>query len=166
MKYLKSLAALALPVVAAMSLGVPANAAPSNDPQLLTPGAGDTGSDSRAGSPGTTALVSYIYNGTSVPLGVIYARDGNYKYGNYDEILPAYSRTDGSPLYWNQVDGVYIGPGYCAEMYRWDNANPGWWYHWWSINGNPRGVVKWTTAAQDPYNPGTRRYEVRDVRRC
>lgn len=120
MKNLRRLTALALPVVAAMLLGVPANAAWSNGSST---GAGDRGSASHADSPGTMAVRSYIYNGSGyLSFGVIYARDGDYKYPKYDAVLPPVRRTDGSPLYWDRAEGFYVGAGYCAWLSYWNGS--------------------------------------------
>jgi hypothetical protein len=111
MKFLKRLAVLALPVaVAAVSMGIPAGAAPT------------TASAARTG-PSAAASTSYLYNGGSVAVGVMYDFDGAYLQGNYDFILQPGQRTD-SAFRWDHVGGYYIGPGYCAMLYNYQNG--GW----------------------------------------
>jgi hypothetical protein len=95
MRILRRLAVLVLPVVVLMSLGTPAHA----------------------------ALSAYITNAASsgIGIGVIHKWDGSYVHGRYDAILPAGQRTD-QYLGWEQADGFYIGPGYCAHLYLHDGT--------------------------------------------
>ncbi|MFG1942312.1 hypothetical protein [Nonomuraea sp. NPDC048826] len=104
MRYLKSLAALALAAFAVMSLAAPANAQPARDLGF-----------------------SYIYNKpeNAIGIGVIYKWEGS---PNYHAILPAGKRTD-SYLGWQVAQGFYIGPGYCADPYYYANGR----WHWYGV---------------------------------
>jgi hypothetical protein len=111
MKHLTKLAVLALPVVAAISLGAPAAATPSAD------------SPSRADSSGTAAVISYISNQTTIGIGVMHVRDGRYDMGAYDAILPSGQRTD-TYFGWVSGEGVYVGSGGCVKLRYWTGS--GW----------------------------------------
>ncbi|TDD12082.1 hypothetical protein E1292_02890 [Nonomuraea deserti] len=147
MKYLKRLAVLALPVVVAVSLGVPASAAPK---------AGDTRSASHSGSSAAAKLESYIYNGTGLSVGVAYLFDNQYLNGTYDLLLPSGTRTD-TRLGWMKAEAVYIGPGYCASTAFWDDE-------WWPGTR----IVGPRTWYLEQNIPGQEiaRWEIRSVYRC
>jgi hypothetical protein len=111
MKFLRKLAVLVLPVVAAITLVGPASAAPT------------TGSASSTGS-SATALEGYIYNRWSRGLGVIstWRGLGNlYDLQLYDAVLPSKRRTD-TAFGWSRAQGYYIGPGYCAAVWGWTGS--------------------------------------------
>ncbi|MFF3713970.1 hypothetical protein [Streptomyces phaeochromogenes] len=150
----KRLATLALPVVAAMALGFPASAAPNTTTQVLVAEAGDTSSASGAAvSP--QALTSYISNENDIGIGV----SQNNTPPLYEAILPGHRRTDGSPLGWDHAYSFYIGPGYCADAWYWQNN--GWRF-------DPRNTVKGSKEAQIVAIPGeaVARWAVRNVRVC
>ncbi|GAA3802218.1 hypothetical protein GCM10023083_41620 [Streptomyces phyllanthi] len=153
---------LALPVVAAMSLGVPASAAPGTSTQVqvqvqvLVAGAGGTASASGAGAAvSPQAVTSYISNENDIGIGV----SQNNTPPLYEAILPGHRRTDGSPLGWNHAYSFYIGPGYCADAWYWQNN--GWRF-------DPRNTVKGSKEAQIVAIPGeaVARWAVRNVRAC
>ncbi|MDG5808954.1 hypothetical protein P9869_41330 [Streptomyces ossamyceticus] len=150
----KRLAVLASPVVAAMALSVPASAAPATSTQVLVAGAGDTASASGAAvSP--QAVTSYISNENDIGIGV----SRNNTSPLYEAILPGHRRTDGSPLRWDHAYSFYIGPGYCADAWYWQNN--GWRF-------DPRNTVKGSKEAQIVAIPGetVARWAVRNVRAC
>jgi hypothetical protein len=153
----KRLAVLALPVVAAMSLGVPATAAPSTDTRVVVAEASDTGSTADARSAVTPqALVSYISNENNIGIGVSRIDRGQ----NYDAILQPHRRTDGPPLNWDRAQAFYIGAGYCADA----------WYYQGGWKPSPtaqnvRGPVVVRTQ-QSISGEATARWAVRDVERC
>ena len=106
MKYRIRLAVLALAVVTAVSLSVPA----SGSSQSVAP-----------------AVDSYLYNDRHNPgVGVIHVWDGDYTYGQYDAVLPPDRRTDGTPLHWTQVEGFYIGAGYCGRLWIFNSISNNW----------------------------------------
>ncbi|MDG4784634.1 hypothetical protein O7626_01565 [Micromonospora sp. WMMD1102] len=153
MKYLSRLAVLALPVVAAVSLGVAASAAPGTGSQLLAPASGDTGSASRSGSSVAAVPRSYISNVSAiVSIGVIKDRDGSYAKGSYDALLPVDRRTD-SYLDWDHAQGFYIGPGFCADLFSWNGST---WISsgtvgsgtWWPDQTLPgQSIARWEVLA-------------------
>ncbi|GAA4606501.1 hypothetical protein BJY16_005863 [Actinoplanes octamycinicus] len=102
---------------------------------------------------------NYVYNGSSLGLGVMHLFDGHYGSGKYDQVLPAYQRSDVRFPTWSTTEGVYIGPGYCAQIsVRW-NANLEW-------NRNPdiRGPIQLYT---DPgYYWKVVQYKARSASSC
>jgi hypothetical protein len=145
MKYIKWFAVLGLSI-AAMSLGTPAHAAPSN--VLPSPVPYDAGSAPRANVSPTAVLESYIYNKSSIGHGVISTFDGTYDSGIYDAILPPGWRTD-THFRWMNAHGVYVGPGGCVRFYVWNGAdwvNRGRGEHGhWALGPYPTqgGVTRW-----------------------
>jgi hypothetical protein len=153
MKYLRRLAALVLPVVAVLSVGVSASAAPNTATpgkvmEWRVPGAGPSSSAA------LRAPVSYIYNGNNIGIGVAYEWRGQ---GAYDAILPAFRRTDGNPLYWNKAEVFYIGPGHCADGYYWQAGE----WRWYPVQA--RGPIT-VRVGQDIWGESVARWAVRDHR--
>lgn len=74
-------------------------------------------------SPHATSFTNYILNGSSsnVGLGVIHVRDGNYTFGNYDEVLQVGTDTN-LAFGWATTAGWYTGPGYCTQQLRSDDG--------------------------------------------
>ncbi|MFC4464634.1 hypothetical protein ACFPH6_08705 [Streptomyces xiangluensis] len=154
----KRLAVLALPVIAAMSLGVPASAAPNTDTRVVVAEASDTGSASDARSAVTPqALVSYISNENSIGIGVTRIDRGQ----NYDAILQPHRRTDQSPLNWDRAQAFYIGAGYCADA--WFFQGSGW--HPSPTAQDVRGPAVVRTQQSIP-GQAVARWAVRDVKGC
>jgi hypothetical protein len=143
MKSLRRLAALVLPIVAAISLGAPASATPS--------------------ATAVMAPVSYISNETGIGIGV---KNNTNQSPIYDAILPAHRRTDGSPLGWSQATAFYIGPGYCAVYRYWQNGA------WRPANGyaanapGAAGVGLRVWVAQSIAGETTARWAVQSIRAC
>jgi hypothetical protein len=69
------------------------------------------------------ATRNFIVNASAIVLGVIHVRDGSYRHGTYDSILPAEKSTD-VYLGWPGAAGWYTGPGYCTAQWRSDNGGP------------------------------------------
>lgn len=136
MKSLRRLAALVVPIVAAISLGAPASAT------------------------AVMAPVSYISNETGIGIGVKNNTNANPL---YDAILPAHRRTDGSPLGWSQATAFYIGPGYCAVYRYWQNGawRPS---NGLPANAGTTGVRVWVD--QSIAGETTARWAVQSIRAC
>lgn len=136
MRDLRRFAVLALAVVTAMSLGVPASAATNAGSQSLAPEAADP--------------VSYIWNHSSsqAGIGVMNVWDGSYVHGLYDAALPVNQRTD-THFGWARAEGIYVGPGYCADLWFFNGSvwqygtthGPGQWRVSQSIPG--QNVARW-----------------------
>jgi hypothetical protein len=150
MKLPRCLVVVVSSVAAAVSLGVPAPAAPSVDTRSPVSEADDTVSAARAGAPCVIILSSYVSNETNVGIGVQEYPGTGY----YDRILPPGQRTD-SAFCWPGVASFYIGPGYCAEAYYWNGT-------WW--------VFKKTVRNEEYALPDTGqdidRWAVRNLRAC
>ncbi|MFJ7046804.1 hypothetical protein ACIQVC_25895 [Streptomyces sp. NPDC101112] len=147
---------LALPVIAMMSLGVPASAAPTTNTQVLMVETGDTSSASGADAGvAPLAVTSYISNENNIGIGV----SKNNTPEPYQAILPGHRRTDGSPLYWDHAHSFYIGPGYCAQAWYWQNNA-------WRLD--PRNTLRGPVEAQIVPISGesVARWAVRYVRAC
>ncbi|MEU8230673.1 hypothetical protein AB0C12_13845 [Actinoplanes sp. NPDC048967] len=61
-----------------------------------------------------------ILNGSSVGIGVLY----DYRSSGYDEVLPSGAYT--TSLGWPHAGGVYIGSGYCAQRWTWNESQGKW----------------------------------------
>ncbi|MFE2758215.1 hypothetical protein ACFXGA_40080 [Actinosynnema sp. NPDC059335] len=116
----RRLVLLFLPVVAATSLAVPANAEPGAPARWLAVAADGTASIADAGpAVAPLALTSYISNETANGIGV--SRDDVA--GNYQAILAGHRRTDDAPLNWSRAMSFYVGPGYCVDAwFYWNGA--------------------------------------------
>jgi hypothetical protein len=145
MKYLKRSAVLALPVVAAVSLGVPASAAPATNPA----------SSVRACNPGAT---SYISNQGGFGIGVIESWDGpgqRYGQGLYDAVLPVGQRTD-CAFGWVRAEGYYLGAGVCAALRTTNSRNE--WYEYGRVGPGPLQLPR------DNFGRSVERWEVNQYR--
>ncbi|MFE0254672.1 hypothetical protein [Streptomyces sp. NPDC059010] len=161
MRYLKRFAVLALPVVAAMSLGASANAAPSTQ---ASPGAETQwtvqGPDNTVSGPGTAspdaalALVSYVSNETGIGIGVLNVINGSE---SYDAILPGHRRTD-TYFGWDRAQGFYVGAGSCVDGYFWNGSR-------WVFHSTARGPVRVRTDQSIP-GQSVARWAVRSHRAC
>jgi hypothetical protein len=125
------LALLALPVIAAMSLGTPASASPNPGSLSVAQRVGEAISAPGIDLAEPLATVSVVYNRGDVGVGVMYVHDGDYAQGRYDAILPVDRQTDSDPLYWDRAEGVWIGNGYCANLRYWQG--------YWKDKGGYRG---------------------------
>lgn len=152
MKYLKWLAVLVLSVVAAISLGVPASAAPGNGAPLPLSAMDDAGSAARAEASKAAALRSYISNQSSIGHGVMSVLDGVYDSGLYDAILPPGWRTD-THFRWLDGEGAYIGPGGCAKFRSWTGSS------WFDYGNFPAGTYY---LPPNPWGQNITRWEIRN----
>jgi hypothetical protein len=156
-KSLRRPALLVLSLIAALSLGVSANAAPNTGGRsVVAEAGGDAVSPSGAGSPAAPlALVSYISNENDIGIGVqrVYTGPG------YSAILAGHRRTDGAPLNWDRAESYYIGPGYCADADYW---RAGAWHR--SRTGD-RGPVT-VRVQQAITGESVARWAVKNVRSC
>jgi hypothetical protein len=81
------------------------------------------------------AITNTVYNYSDVNLGVIQKFNQPHAHGHYDVLLPAQERhgnslfVDNSADYrgWTTTGGFYIGPGYCADLFRHDFGLSGPW---------------------------------------
>jgi hypothetical protein len=146
----RRLVLLFLPVVAAISLAAPVNAA-SSTPVVRADGAvsaADTGSPVAP-----LQLRSYISNENASGLGV--SRD--YVDSLYQAILPGHRRTDGDPHYWTRAVSFYVGPGYCADAWAFEGL--------WLFTRTWRGPVKVFTP-QTIAGESVARWAIRNIRKC
>ncbi|MET9229988.1 hypothetical protein [Lentzea sp. NPDC003310] len=90
----RRLAVLVLALAAVFGAAAPASAAPASEVAPLQ-------------------LLSYISNETGISIGV--SKDNVA--GNYQALLPAHRRTDGSPLYWSRALSFYVGAGSCVQLW-------------------------------------------------
>ncbi|SNT48981.1 hypothetical protein SAMN05421812_107160 [Asanoa hainanensis] len=82
---------------------------------------------------------NYIQNfSETINIGVIHNFDLNYTHGNYDTLLgPGHRTTE----FWNNAEGFYIGPGWCARLYMFDPYENSWVYDWYINGPTIRSVV-------------------------
>lgn len=64
---------------------------------------------------------NWVYNATSLGIGMIRWWDGDYDMGLYDAVLPSKKYTH-IAFGWNEARGVYIGPGYRAQIHNFDTG--------------------------------------------
>lgn len=70
---------------------------------------------------------NYVFNAGAIgSIGVIHIYDGVYTFGNYDQLLPQGKKSNDWFYTWYRTEGVYIGPGYCADIYKRANDNQSW----------------------------------------
>jgi hypothetical protein len=132
MKYLKRFAILALPVIAVMSMSIPANAAQNAEMRTVVLGSDGTVSASAAYyCPPDPPWAGYISNETGIGTGVINICNGNEL---YDAILPAHRRTD-TYFGWGTAQGFYVGPGGCVQSWHWNGSE---WRYVWTHSNNER----------------------------
>ncbi|MGW4800343.1 hypothetical protein ACWEPC_48800 [Nonomuraea sp. NPDC004297] len=125
MKYLKRLVVLALPLLAAISLGSPVSATPSPAPQLVAPGEENKISSPDSESRAAAALVSYIHNrsDSNGGVGTIRWLDGDYDDPRgFDAVLARGWRTNVA-FGWQQAQAFYIGSERCANTWYWGGSN-------------------------------------------
>jgi hypothetical protein len=58
-----------------------------------------------------SAVNNSVYNGSDIAIGAIQVLDGNYKHGNYDDLIPS-----GAHSGYPKTQGVFIGAGYCGRF--------------------------------------------------
>jgi hypothetical protein len=77
------------------------------------------------------APTNTVWNYSHIGLGVIERFDGARAYGHYDAILaaklPTFIANSADTKGWVTTGGFYIGPGYCADLYRHDFGLSGPW---------------------------------------
>ena len=77
------------------------------------------------------APTNTVWNYSHIGLGVIEKFNQPHAYGHYDAILPAeqpsYIANSADYKGWTTTGGFYIGPGYCADLYRHDFGLSGPW---------------------------------------
>jgi hypothetical protein len=71
----------------------------------------------RASTPHLAASTNYIFNNSTIGIGVIHLHDGSYTHGTYDVILQPGGSSD-LDFGWATTAGWYTGPGYCTEQWR------------------------------------------------
>ena len=55
-----------------------------------------------------------VHNTGTIAIGALEGRDGNYRQGKYDALIPG-GLYSGFPY----TGGIYIGPGYCVRIRGW-----------------------------------------------
>ncbi|MEU5885198.1 hypothetical protein [Spirillospora sp. NPDC047279] len=111
MRFISKLAVVGLSALAVMPLGATAGASSATG----------TAAPSEASA---ARLESYIYNGSSLAMGVMRTWNGTgriYGSGLYDKALPARKRTDTS-FSWTRAQGFYLGSGYCGDIFYWNGS--------------------------------------------
>lgn len=77
------------------------------------------------------APTNTVWNYSHIGVGVIEKFNQPHAYGHYDAILPAeqpsYIANSADYKGWTTTGGFYIGPGYCADLYRHDFGLSGPW---------------------------------------
>jgi hypothetical protein len=91
---------------------------------------------------------NFIWNIGKVGLGVIHVRDGHYKHGTYDTILPPGRFTD-QYLGWGGTAGWYTGRGYCTIQDR-SEGGP-WLDHWTGLGAGQHFIGAHTSYMVNPY---------------
>jgi hypothetical protein len=141
---------------------------------VLAAAAGLTAATSGAGQAATPAATpvrvqvlaegtNTIYNYSDVGLGIIQYWDGNYYAGHYDRVLPPQVRNlNGSVRYvensydyfgWYTTAGFYIGPGYCADLYRHDFGLSGPWQYQGRIGPGEHPIGSNTSYRVNAFRP-------------
>ncbi len=108
MSYLRRAAVAALSI-ALLGMTSPAHASNDTSPTRTSPQV-----------VAAVAATNAIANQSSIGIGVIHVRDGNYSHGNYDVVLPRGQWTD-LAFGWASTAGWYTGPGYCTQQWRSDS---------------------------------------------
>jgi len=71
----------------------------------------------------TLAANNWVYNATSLGIGVMRNWDGDYDQGKYDAVLPPGKFSDIQFGWKDETRGVYIGPGFRGEIKNLETGN-------------------------------------------
>ncbi|MDR7276354.1 hypothetical protein [Catenuloplanes atrovinosus] len=74
-------------------------------------------SPATAASRAADAPVGEVRNTSEISVGAIQAKDGSYRHGTYDDLIPP-GRFSG----YASTAGVYVGPGWCIRIRYWTSG--------------------------------------------